>query len=84
MDNTGGTLLGASTSAESSASSLKNCPGANPPNMPSDPGCARTGAGGGAISGNGTTPPRTGTAVAGFAVRRAAAMCMDLAGRRMP
>ncbi|WP_342381349.1 hypothetical protein NVS55_16985 [Myxococcus stipitatus] len=51
--------------------------------MPSDPGCARTGAGGGAISGNGITPPRTGTAGAGFAVRLAAARCMDLAGRRM-
>ncbi|MFY1825114.1 hypothetical protein ACN47A_04320 [Myxococcus fulvus] len=82
---------GASSVVASSESSLRNCPGANPPNIPSVPGAARTGAGGGATSGCATTTPlaagtgaATGRGGGAGANRRAVAMLNERDSRRMP
>ena len=59
------------SASESSESSLRNCPGASPPNIPATSGSARTGAGGGGTAGGGTT---TGAAMATGAAGATAAM----------
>ncbi|RKH01610.1 hypothetical protein D7X32_19745 [Corallococcus carmarthensis] len=49
-----------SSASCSSDSSLRNWPGASPPNIPATSGSARTGAGGGGAAGGGTTTGATG------------------------